>query len=677
MLKEDLSSRAATPHRMVEFDDQGWFFAETNRYEQEQLAKVHLDLIGRAVDQRRMQGLCPDGRWVNDPRLFPELETHLRATVKANAVDPFPPDDSQYYIRGSYDEKTSFLKPNAIPRNDLLDDGQVSWVRLCDFADHSHAAHLFDDFTGKSHCGRVLQGALDNGYFVEALQAIALRPKLARQLFYSWDSARSIYIARMFKHGTWMRIEVDDYVPVSTAEVGEENIPICCRSERFPHVLWPSLVEKAYAKLHTVRMELGRITSEDKGGWEALSGGGRVEEALADLTGGVCGRFKTSDISADRLFLYLYELQRDTLFVCRPNFHACNLHGVFLNPYYPNVLNRAVEWEGRLYLQMFCGAPGVYDGGLQDLTVPFSLLQNEDYPEKTEDGFFWMGIMDFYLYFDTIFECRLVNSGDTAPPNMPPSRLPPQMPEMYSWASGSPGGRFGQPSGQLGAQHLDPTGVPLPWFEWVFANPGDVSSRNLPEFRVIVPERSAPCDVVCSLEQLDPRMMLTSPGAPMCVPIMVNVYEGVEDIGGGEWQFSKDLVCRSNWLPVRDAMVAFTVQRGSTFKITVELPWQQTGPPPSLSRMIFRCYSNRPQVQVVAHTSLKSSSLVVPIEPPKAVRISLGGMAYGKEETLTQSASKNVPQDLNPDTDSMRVAEMDVEWGFKGFFKDTQDCSVQ
>ncbi len=63
-------------------------------------------------------------------------------------------------------------------------------------------------------------------------------------------------------------------------------------------VLWPSLVEKAYAKLHCN----GRL---DSSGWEMIGEGGCCEEALADLTGGVCGRFYTRDVSPDRLFLYM------------------------------------------------------------------------------------------------------------------------------------------------------------------------------------------------------------------------------------------------------------------------------------------------------------------------------------------------------------------------------------
>ena len=65
-----------------------------------------------------------------------------------------------------------------------------------------------------------------------------------------------------------------------------------------------------------------------------------------------------------------------------------------LNPYYPYAVNRAVQWEGGLYYQVFCGGPGVHDGGLQDITVPYSLSHCEKYPEKREDGFFWLSAED-------------------------------------------------------------------------------------------------------------------------------------------------------------------------------------------------------------------------------------------------------------------------------------------
>lgn len=53
------------------------------------------------------------------------------------------------------------------------------------------------------------------------------------------------------------------------------------------------MIEKAYAKIHTLRFSSSAISEDDMGGWEAIGGGGKVEDALADLTGGVAGRFNT------------------------------------------------------------------------------------------------------------------------------------------------------------------------------------------------------------------------------------------------------------------------------------------------------------------------------------------------------------------------------------------------
>jgi len=681
-------------HQKVELHDQGWFHAESNRYEQEELAKIHLSAISRAVVERQQAGLCNDGRWINDPHEFPDLG--LTGTVTSNPVIPFPPNDKQYFISGKYMPKESHLRHTAVPNFGHNGYDSSTWMRLIDFAQHADAVHLFDEFSVKTHCGRVLQGALDNGYFVEALQAIAMRPKLVKQLFYGWNSRRSCYIARLFKHGTWMRVEVDDYVPVGRPgrDGADENVPICCRSEQFPNVLWPCLIEKAYAKIHTLRGSPGAITEEDCGGWEALNGGGKTEEALADLTGGVAGRFYTHDVSPDRLFIYIYELQRDTLFVCRPNEEICDLYGVRLNSYYPNVVNRAVQWEGGLYIQIFCGAPGVFDGGLQDITVPYGLVHCEDYPEKTEDGFFWVNHNDFSQYFKEIFECRLVNSGDVAIPNMPPPRFETVRPPPTGF--GMPPGMFtpsatagymqqGMGPGQMealgtsanqrvlenvstgflqrGVQHLAPDGTPLPWYEWIYANPGDILRSNEPEFTVTVPEHDCPCEIVCSVEQIDLRLQLKEPGRPEASPILCKVYEKV----AGENYYSSQLVCRSNWIPVRDAMVAFSVNRGGEFKITAELADGKT----HINKMVFRCYSSRPNVMVSASAMNRKHLLVETDELPGGSRLSLVGLME------PEGRDKDKPVYLDWEHDGMRKAEFDIEPGWTSMVKEVQeDCSV-
>eukprot|EP00928_Gymnodinium_smaydae_P087374 TRINITY_DN71644_c0_g1_i1.p1 TRINITY_DN71644_c0_g1~~TRINITY_DN71644_c0_g1_i1.p1 ORF type:complete len:778 (+),score=156.82 TRINITY_DN71644_c0_g1_i1:146-2479(+) len=679
-------------HHMVEMpEEEGWFQAESNRMEQERLARVHLEVICRAVDERHAMGACPDRRWTNDPDVFPDLQLH--GGIACAGVVPFPPHDQQFFVCGQYEPEETKLRPSAIPCHMQDEDGNSTWVRLVDFSPNADACHVFDETVpNMTHCGKVLQGALDNGHFVEALNAITIRPRLARQLFYCWDVRRSVYIVRLYKHGTWMRVEIDDYVPVGAPGRDDRcpDAPICCRADTFPHVMWPSLVEKAYAKIHTTRGSLVSQTPMDRGGWETLGGGGSLEEALGDLTGGVAGRFSTTDVTADRLFIYIHELQRDTLFVCRVNEAVCGLHDVKLNPYYPNVVNRAVCFEGRMFVQMFSGAPGVYDGGLQDTSVPWALINNTEYPERTRDGFFWITAEDFHQYYDTIFECRLVNSGDVSIRNMPPPRMPgvmsmhglPQMGMMGMMPSMAPG--MPMPGmapgmmapGMMGPGMLAGPGGVLPasqpWFEWVYANGGDITRHNMPEFSVRVPDYLCPCEIVCSIEQVDLRMAQTSPDRPRPAAVLCKVYENVS----GSQYYSKDLVCKSNWLPIRDAMVAFCVRNGGEFKIVAEFTDERGAPKTKINRMIFRCYSTKPNVTVSAGASSMRHALVNPLEPPRAVKWTLVGCQ--REELYDAGIlPRYQPQYLDDETDSMRKPEHDLNPGIGALTEEfRQDCSV-
>lgn len=688
-------------HQHVEDVGQGWFLAECFRVEQERLARVHLQAICSMVDERHAMGMCPDGRWVNDPEEFPT------PVINGQTIDvaPFPPHDQQYFVCGFYQPQTSKLAAMALPTHGLNEDGNSAWTRLVDFAPHQDACHLFDEFSGKSHFGRVFQGALDTGYLTEALQAISLRPKLARQLFYCWDQRRSVYVARIYKHGCWLRVELDDFVPVGPpgADVST-NVPICARSEFFPSVLWPSLAEKAYAKVHTWRGSTTEHTPEDVGGWESIGGGGMTEEAFADFTGGVAGRFRTSDVTPDRLFVYIYELQRDTLFVCRPSPSSCDMHGVHLNPYYPNVVNRAVSYEGRCYIQVFCGAPGVYDGGLCDSAVPWSLINSKEYPERAGDGFFWCTAEDFHCFFDTIIECRLVNSGDVSILGMPPPRMqgylgggmlgipgamPPMMPGMPPMMPGMPPMMPGMPPPMgfapmggpvlpgmmmpgampgLLESRLAPDGSPLMWYEWVHACGDEVTRHNEPEFTIRVPDDICPVEIVASIEQGDTRMTMKSPQRKSPEAILAKVYEGA----GSPNCFSSVLVCKSSWTRTRDSMVAFCCRRGGEYKVVAEFPTKQS----QVHRMIFRCYSSKPGVVVSAGVATTRHLLVETMEPPKAYKFTLSGCASG-EQLQRRGMKLDEPEPFDYTRDHLRRAEDDVNTGWYDLQQEVrQDCSL-
>mmetsp|Transcript_94287 Transcript_94287/g.148303 ORF Transcript_94287/g.148303 Transcript_94287/m.148303 type:complete len:1557 (-) Transcript_94287:76-4746(-) len=550
----------------------------------------------------------------------------------------------------THPEPQYHLTPRRHPSDNPL--MSMPWSRLTDFG-HAAAergfAVVFDNTDPeKSNCGRVFQGELDNAYFVEALNAISCRPKLAKQLFYCWDVEKAIFILRINVNGTWVRVEVDDYIPprMTTSEEadGLAAKPSCCYSENFPFVLWPSLVEKAYAKAHTARPPYGF-----SGGWESLGGGGRVEEALADLTGGVAGRFSTSDVSSDRLFLYFYHLQRYCIWVARPSQLACRKHGVNLDLHTAYVVNRAETYNAECYVQLFSACPREQTGGagLETYSVPTELV--ESFPERKSGEYFWVNILDFYSYFDTVFECRLTNSPDVSLPGMPAPRLP-QEKLTHNETTKS--------------NNLPETGIfrnrggadgPYLFFEHIWANAGIITPHTDPEFEIVVPDGACPCEVVAVAQQRTPRTDQVGSFRDEPVAVLLKVYQhvegncycGVESRDGGYRNIEP--FARSNFIPIRDAMVCFNAFSGGKFLITCEL---QLGSESHMKGLVFRAYTSVPAVTVKARVSHKKHKLVVSDEV-KCLKWSLVGC-----KNPGHRLNDKAPESYNPASDGLSPKEI-------------------
>lgn len=232
---------------------------------------------------------------------------------------------------------------------------------------------------------------------------------------------------------------------------------------------------------------------------------------------------------------------------------------------------------------------------------------------------------------------------------MPPANMPPPVPVPIT--------------PDAGAQHTSYDGIQLSWFEWIFANEGQVTIHNEPEFSVRVPDNVVPCDIVASIEQIDPRSRMGNPIREKPVAILVKVYENV-DFGNC---YSRDMICRSNWIAVRDSMVAFTATSGAEFKILAEFPDKDV----CIDRMVFRCYASRPSVMVTAATASFRHMLVEPTEPPKAKRFTFVGT--GKIDPRFADR----PEELEDEFDSLRKPEFDIDPGIKSLIDDAQkECIV-
>mmetsp|Transcript_71550 Transcript_71550/g.186492 ORF Transcript_71550/g.186492 Transcript_71550/m.186492 type:complete len:1041 (-) Transcript_71550:44-3166(-) len=547
--------------------------------------------------------------------------------------------------------------------------------------------------------GRVWQGGLSNAYFVEALNAISLRPALVRRLFFAYDCAKSVYSVRLFKNGVWLCVEVDDFVPKSD----DKAFPLCCRHEQFPQVLWPSIVEKAYAKACTARFE---DSDQDSGGWEAIGGGGRVEEALVDLTGGVGGCFSARDVSPDRLFVYFHEMQRYCLWVCRVNLHAAVANGMAFNPYANYAVNRAVHFQGECFVQLRCVDRKHPDVGLE-AAVPWDLHPEllKAYPGRGSEGYMWLSVHDFHQYFDEIFECRLVNSPDVGIAGMPAPSLPIAKmfpdPDWVKWAKqhlreredplealnddvdlshlfdpqrrassaspllpvngvvpGATPGTTGMPGSRGGAVALGAVakGAGHAWeqitdrspvfYEHVFATEGSVTAHKPPQLAVTLPE--APCEIAVACEQVDNRLFQVGKKRKTYPALLLKVYQKVATLGADHGKlrvFSQDLVCKSEWTNTRSAMVAWRCKSGGEFKVLCNM-----GAAVVVDRLIFRVYASVPYVDAHVSPSLTAEKLVEDKEPPRGIKCTLCGSVVPERLFRTDR-----PEPLTEDLDELRV----------------------
>jgi len=196
----------------------------------------------------------------------------------------FPPTNGSLYI--DWDDDDEFLQD--------MDEEEIRgaiWCRpseICLGQEYSISRGTSYDPT------EVMQGGVGDCWLLSAISVVALYPKLLDRIIVpSVHAAQGVFHIRLFLDGKWENILIDDLFPccldqsvkvihgqreivdappdVLTGEHhGNFPLPQYCKT-RSANVIWPMLIEKAYAKRF--------------GSYEALNGG-HVHTAFVDLTGG-------------------------------------------------------------------------------------------------------------------------------------------------------------------------------------------------------------------------------------------------------------------------------------------------------------------------------------------------------------------------------------------------------
>ena len=228
---------------------------------------------GALAQQTQLDGGLAAGNYFDyaDDDVAIQREYEIMESLSGHYTDPyFPPDARSLYF-------DPFHPPRgASPGTSFI------WCRLSKGEVLQCDAPVYCKCNQQS--SQIIQGALGNSYFVNALRILAATQndgkQIMRLLVSDKYASQGMYTFKFFKAGRWRYVHVDDLIPCRQS--GRVNF---CRNVDMNET-FAMLLEKAYAKLH--------------GCYEALIYG-LIEKVLNDLTAGGhtrCFRNERADLDS-------------------------------------------------------------------------------------------------------------------------------------------------------------------------------------------------------------------------------------------------------------------------------------------------------------------------------------------------------------------------------------------
>mmetsp|Transcript_157013 Transcript_157013/g.285783 ORF Transcript_157013/g.285783 Transcript_157013/m.285783 type:complete len:771 (-) Transcript_157013:100-2412(-) len=520
----------------------------------------------RLIKETKLQKAADDLYKKTNGKLGRKYEESTKTVEVADIFydDHFPGDNRSWVRGGSLDEVSDLSLP-------------PKWMRLYDL-ETGPPYPMVSPEAGlvNPRMGRIYQGSLEDKYLVQALFAVGTKDELIREVFANMsfsDPSKAYFVLRFYKNSQWVEVAIDDYLPMEK----DEGEPFAMKGEFWPAFAWPSLIEKAYAKLH--------------GSYENLGGGGHVEDVMVDLTGGCCGRFHTTDCAQDRLWKYFQELKRSCVWGCSISEIECSKRLVPIAGHWASaVYDVTKDAKGIPYIGVMTCAPMASIKHMPLCDLP----QAEGY--GLADGFMWLRADDFCQLFDAVYECRLVNS------NLAFSDFP----------------GFGPGAGKI---PLGPGYIPnKPWYEKIWAFRGNEVSESCPSFLIDVPR--AKTEIILAVGTTDHRYsdwhIEPERSRHMQAPLLVRFFQASRELDlthGGEIY----MVHMSSWGHNRDAACCVKVLHPGRYVATVSMPAKYM-----CKRMIFRTYASE-HIDVQPITAHKALVIVNPGMPLSAIPYSMVG----------------------------------------------------
>ncbi len=264
------------------------------------------------------------------------------------------------------------------------DFANFSWLRMIDLADQKPQV-----FIDGVCIHDIMQGGLGDCYFLGAVSALAEFPGRVERLFLTKEfSPVGKYRIALCFSGVWLRITVDDHLPVTP----QKKLAFA-RSLNFE--LWVSLLEKAYAKCFGAYAHIG-------------SCGASVFKALQDITGAPTFNFnhETYKGKEAELLAALKEADRlNHIMVCSTVADTLT-NGLVSNHAYTLISLLTVNGTTLLKLRNPWGR-GEWTGDWSDKSSLWTEAQKQTvYFSNKDDGLFYMSFEDFMRYFNWTTICH-------------------------------------------------------------------------------------------------------------------------------------------------------------------------------------------------------------------------------------------------------------------------------
>ena len=366
---------------------------DVNKYlkeEQEKREKAKEEAQKKIEEEiKKAQSQSKEGISVKDIKIKPEHKIFRNQPFKVGNetwTDPmFKPEKSNLC---PYDRRGKWILPSDALDEDIHGWEDFEWCRVEELFDSKN----YVLFSNGIAVGDIIQGKLNDCYFLSAIGALCKFPKLLENLFLFKEKTKEhIYGIYFYINGIKKLVLIDDFLPCLSKK-GYKNFTM---GQSVENEIWVSLIEKAFAKIN--------------GNYIRIGTGGSPHEVFDVCTEAYSEEIQVSYKNADELWNKLIDGFEKGFIMTAGTGSNGYVEEVGLVSYHAYTVLGIYEINGEKVIRLRNPwGSGEFNGEWSDYSSKWTedLKKKYNYYEK-EDGDFFIGFNDFLRYFIRIGIAKL------------------------------------------------------------------------------------------------------------------------------------------------------------------------------------------------------------------------------------------------------------------------------